>query len=399
MSFRAVLSTPGAKGFIGAGLALRLPQAMYPVGLVLLASLTSGDYTFGSVLTASFILGNAVGNPTLSRAADRWGQARVLRISALGQVAFVIGLIIASQAHAHPSVQVVVAAFVGVSFVPGSALVRARWVHVLNAKPDQLTTALSFESIVDEGIFVVGPVVAAGVATLLSPAAPFGLIALLVVAGSAGLSMLRSTAPPAMAPSRDRSAGTPQLPWLPVTAVVLIAIATGVTLIGVDLVAITFVGQAGKPTYTGIVVGLFALGSGVAGIAYGSLRWRRPVHDRLAYVGALFCVLPLLLLTADNVPVLALVMFIVGLGTAPLLITLFGLMDQLSAPARKTEAMAWVTTGLGIGAGIAAPAVGALADAQGARTAMLVPISAAIVAGAIAQVTARLMRPSRSTAK
>jgi len=141
------------------------------------------------------------------------------------------------------------------------------------------------------------------------------------------------------------------------------------------------------------------LGSGIAGFAYGLKAWRRPVERRLPVVAVVFAVLPVLLLAATNVATLAGCLFVVGLGTAPLLTTVFGTLERITPPARLTEGLAWVTTGLSLGAGVAAPVVGWVADAAGARTALLLPLAASLAAGALALLTAsRVTRRVTSTA-
>ncbi len=384
-AYRQVLRVPGARAFAAAGFLLRLPLAVYPVGLVLLVSLSTGDYARGGLLTAAYILGLAVGNQLLSGLADARGQRAVLLPAAAVHALAVLALVVLVQTGAPVAAQVVAGAALGLSFVPVGALVRARWVAALRTAPGELGTALSLESALDEVSFVVGPLLAAALATGLHPAAPFALTTVLVLAGAAMLHGLRASAPEVRARTRRRAGGLP-----PVTAgIALVAACVGVTLVSIDLAAIAFVGQSGAAPWTGAVVGCFALGSGVAGFAYGLRAWRRPVERRLPVVAVLFAVLPALLLLAGSVPALAAALFVVGMATAPLLTTVFGSLERIAAPERLTEGLAWVSTGLNLGAGLAAPAVGAVADVAGARQALLIPVAASIPTGVLAVLVAR----------
>lgn len=241
------------------------------------------------------------------------------------------------------------------------------------------------ESTLDEVTFVLGPLLATGLATGVNPAAPFALSAGLVLVGATLLHLLRSSAP---SQRMQTDHGRKRLPSVTV-GIVLGMVAVGVTLVSVDLAAIAFVGQAGQESWTGAVLACFALGSGVAGFAYGLRSWRRPVERRLPLVALVFAVLPVLLLAATDVQTLAVAMFVVGMGTAPLLTTMFGALERVAPPARLTEGLAWVSTGLNLGAGLAAPVVGAVADAAGARTALAMPLGASITAGVLALFTAR----------
>ncbi len=389
-SYRRALRAPGAAAFSGAGLVLRLPLAMYPVALVLLVSLRTGNYGFGGVLTAAYILGGALGNPLLSRLADRAGQRAVILPAGVAHLVALAALVAASAGGAARAILVVAAAVAGLTFPPVGALVRARWAALPGSSSQQLGTGMAVESTFDEVTFIVGPVLATGLATGIGPTAPFVAAGALVLAGALALHALRGTTPP---PGRHSAVPARRLPRAPTAAIVLVMIAVGAVLVSVDLAAVAFVGQAGQARWTGAVLGCFALGSGVAGFAYGARGWRSGVDSRLRVVAVVFALLPAILLGAAGVRTLAVQMFVVGIGTAPLLITVFGLIERYAPAERLTEGLAWLATGLNLGAGAAAPLVGAVADAHGARVAMAIPFAASVVAGLLALLTVRLARP------
>ncbi len=62
-AYRAVFRAPGSAAFCTAGFLMRLPLAIYPLGLVLLIALRTHHYGFAGVLAAAYILGSAPGNP------------------------------------------------------------------------------------------------------------------------------------------------------------------------------------------------------------------------------------------------------------------------------------------------------------------------------------------------
>lgn len=383
-AYREVIRARGAPAFAMAGFLLRIPIAMYPVALVLLVTLSGGSYARGGLLTAGFILGSALGNPLLSRFADRAGQRAVILPAATAHLLALVATVWAVDADAPAAVEFVLATLLGLSFVPVGALVRARWIHALGRSRQQLGTALSLESILDEVSYIVGPLLAAALATSVGSLAPFALITLLVLVGGGVLHREHVSAPPAHG---SRQAATGRLPRVTVL-IVLTMVAIGVTLISIDLAAIAYVGQAGLAGWTGAVLSCFATGSALAGLGYGLVHWQTSVVRRLPLVAAAFAVLPALLLPVGSVPQLAAALFVVGMGTAPLLTTVFGVLEQVSPPDRLTEVLAGVTTGLNIGAGLAAPAVGAVADAAGAGTALAMPLAVALVTGVLALVTA-----------
>jgi MFS family permease len=117
------------------------------------------------------------------------------------------------------------------------------------------------------------------------------------------------------------------------------------------------------------------------------------VLRRFRLQSVLFALLPCVLLVATRVPVLAVCAFVLGLGIAPALITMFGLVQQI-VPARSlTEGLSWIGTGLNVGYGAGAALVGGIADQHGARAAFLVVIGSSLPVGVLGLVL-RLRRSS-----
>ena len=109
-----------------------------------------------------------------------------------------------------------------------------------------------------------------------------------------------------------------------------------------------------------------------------------PVLDRFRVQASVFALLPVVFLTASNIPVLVACAFVVGLGTAPTLITAFGLVGELVASTSLTEGLAWIITGLNLGYGIGSSVVGGIANTHGARVAFTVTIASGLAMGALA---------------
>jgi MFS family permease len=144
------------------------------------------------------------------------------------------------------------------------------------------------------------------------------------------------------------------------------------------------------------VLAALAFGSGVAAVVYGARHRRAPLLNRFRQQGVIFAVLPLVLLAAPDVPALAVCAFVTGLGIAPLLITSFGLIEQIAPSGTLTEALAWLATGLNVGYGAGAAVVGGIADAHGARAGFGVAIAASACVGALAVVLTSRLRGAAS---
>jgi MFS family permease len=377
-TYRAVFREPGTAAFCAAGFVMRLPIAIYPIGMVLLISTRTGHYGFAGLLSGAYVAANGVGNPVLARLVDRYGQSRVLLPASALHVAGIAATCVLAVLHSPQWTLLAPTVVAGFGLLGVGSLTRARWSFVLAGRPE-LTTAYSLESTLDEVIFTVGPLIATVVATQIS--AVLGLLvgAALVTIGAVWLQPQRATEPaphPAGSP-RHRSA----VRYRGMVLMTLAAVGMGAVFASAEVTMIAFCGQHHRTGASGVVVACLAFGSGVAGFLYGARTWRASVQRRFRVQAVVFAVLPWLFLAAVNVPVLAVCAFVVGLGIAPLLITSFGLIAEIVPSTALTEGMAWLTTGLSLGYGAASAAVGRIADVHGARLAFSVTIASGALVG------------------
>ena len=94
-----------------------------------------------------------------------------------------------------------------------------------------------------------------------------------------------------------------------------------------------------------------------------------------------FGVLPWLFLLAANVPLLAVIIFVVGLGIAPTLITAFEPDSAARAGCGADRGPGLVLHRHSMGYGIVSAFVGRIADSHGARPAFLVTIGCGLALG------------------
>jgi MFS family permease len=392
-AYRAVFRAPGTAAFATAAFIMRMPIAIYPIGLVLIISARTGEYGFAGLLSACYVFGGVPGNPLLARLVDRYGQGRMLLPASAVTLGATLALAVLLEGGA-PHWTLMVAAFVaGFSYLSVGSLVRARWSLALAGRPE-LSTAYSLESVLDELIFVVGPLIATLIATHADPVIVLYVCCALIGAGAVWLSVQRSTEPPA------HPAGAPKHPSAlrhrGVVLLCLAMVAMGALFASAEVSMVAFCGQHGHRSLSGLVLALFAVGSGISGLVYGARHWQAGVLTRFRLQASIFALLPLVFLTATNVATLAVCAFVVGLGTAPTLITAFGLVEKLVPVASLTEGLAWVVTGLNLGYGIGSALVGSIADAHGARIAFTVTVASGLTMGAFALALHARLRASGS---
>lgn len=389
--YRALFAMPGAKIFVGAGFVGRMPMSMNGIAIVLLVSSVTGSYAIAGAVSATTAIGFAVIAPVVGRLTDRLGQHRVLVPIAIGNSISVIALIVLTQTA--PTWTFFPAALVcGLTTPSLSALVRARWSHVLSrpGTPD-LHTAYSLESVADEVIFITGPILVTLLATLVHPASGVALSGLLALVGCLALATQRGTEPPARprVPGSS-SGGALTSPGLPVLAVVFLILGS---LFGATEVAvIAFAQEHGHRPLAGGILAVFAFGSMSAGLWYGARKWRSPVDRRFTFGIVILAAALTPLLLPNSLVLMTVLIFFAGLAISPTLIPGYGLVEQLVPARLLTEGLTWVSTSVGVGVAIGAPVAGRLIDAYGARTALLYPVGAGWLAAAVTITGSRRLR-------
>jgi MFS family permease len=374
-TYRAMFRAPDSVAFSTAGALQRFSMAVYPIGLVLLISIRTGHYSFAGVLSGVFVIANGIGNPVFGRLVDRFGQRRLLVSATAVHVACGLTIVTLAELDAADWTLIAPAALLGFTFLPGGSMVRARWSLVLDGR-DELATAYSYESAIDEVIFTGGPVVGTVIATQLDPVWNFVLAALLTGSGALWLASQHRTEPP------PHPAGVPHRSAMRhrgMAAIVVVAAAMGAMFAGSEVAMIAFAGQHHRSGLSGLLLACFAGGSAVSGFSYGARTHSGSVLDRFRRQGVLFGVLPLLFLAAANLAVLPVLAAVVGLGIAPALINGFALVEELIPGSALVEGMSWLVTGISVGYGVASAVTGRVADAFGPRAAFLVAIAAGVL--------------------
>jgi MFS family permease len=392
--YRAAYAAPGALAFSMAGVLARLPIAIYPIGLVLIVSGRTHAYGFAGVVTGVYVLGGAVGGPVTGVLVDRYGQRVNLLWLAAAHVLTVVwfGALIVVRAPLWTLLPP--GLLMGLTLLNVGALVRARWSRLWIDAPGPRATAYSVESVLDEVVFVVGPLVATVLATHTPALVTLTLAVVLVVGGSVWLAGQRATEPLV----RSAAAGHRHdfaLRYRGTVLITMVMVFMGAVFGSVEVVMIAFCGQHGQRASSGWVVACFAGGSAVAGVIYGARHWRSPLQQRFVGCVVAFGLLSFLYLAAGSVPVLAVCTFVVGMSIAPSLIGGFGLIDAIVPPDSLTEGLTWIGTGLSVGYGAGAALVGGIADKHGAHLAFAVPIGCALLSAAFAVALAvRNRRPA-----
>lgn len=366
-------------GFIG-----RLPLSMVGLGSVLLivGAYPGSSYGLGGTVAAVGAVATAFLGPILGRLADHYGQRRVL-VPVVIMFGAGAGLfIIAVQNHAPTWMLYVTAAIAGGFIPPVGSMLRARWAYLLEGS-SRLSTALAMESILDELVFILGPVLVTVLST--SGHATLGMIvaAGLAVVGSLLFATQTQTEPP---PGRDpeqlRAPGSPiTIPGLMILCVV--ALAMGALLGTFELVLTAFAEDRGNKAMAGGLIAALAVGSMLSGIVWGTVDWLAPLNRRLVLLLGLLTLVTLPMLVIANLWAMALFVAVCGAAVSPTLITMFTICEEIVPREQTNEGFTWLGTMLALGVAVGTSLSGVATDSYSPNLAFGVGTVAVAVAGLV----------------
>ncbi len=381
-TYRRILVVPGALLFSGAGLVARLPMSMVGLGIVLLVEAATGSYGLAGAVSATYVAAEAGFAILQGRLLDRLGQARVLVPVVLVFSTAVVLLMVSVQSD-WPAVTTYLLAAVGGAALPAAgSCVRARWSYALTGRPADLQTAFAFEAVVDESVFIAGPILVTVLATAIHPVVGLGTAVVAGLVGTTFLAAQRRTEPPAH--PRDRGVVRGRLPWRTLGPLSVVTLALGSLFGAAEVVTVAFSEEQGNQAYAGPLLAVWALGSLLAGLVTGAIQWRTGPAGRLRLgaLGMFAAMLPLPFI--GSVPVMALFLLVGGFAIAPSLIAATSLVEQVVPPSRLTEGMAFIHTGIVAGVAPGAALAGVIVDHSGASAAYVVSVGAGLLAAVMA---------------
>ena len=422
-----LFKVPGAKSFsISAALA-RLPMSMISLGIVLAINHLYGDWTSAGTLSAVYVMAAAVATPIFARLFDRYGQRMVGRVALPLSVVTLAGFASAVLFTFPMWSLYILAALMGLTQFSFGALVRTRWTWVLRRDSDKdtatkttmLASAYSFESAIDELIYVIGPVFATFLATAVHPVSQLFVPLFAMILGGTVFFALRSAAAPAMKVEQVEVTASSEVSFAPTvrnetvaqeerrhqrvhtrrSPIALMRTMRTRTALGfpgmallvlsftvfsmsfsaydVSLVAMTK--AAGEEYIVGVVMATFAGGSLVGALIYGSRQWRGSLWMRY-----LLCLTVLTLgfisftFVRSNLVALCIAQFLTGLFVSPTFATCNMIIEDSVPGIYLTEGLSWLSTSSAVGSSIGSTLAGVFIDRVGVDAGFSIPWAAVL---------------------
>jgi predicted MFS family arabinose efflux permease len=362
---RALVRRPYALRMLLCALVGRLPEAMVPLALLLLARAEHGSYATAGALAGAFAIGAAVGGPVAGRAVDRLGQPVVLIVVAAARSAALLGVVLVAPGSL--AVAGLLGAVAGALTPPLEPALRALWPDLAGDDEHALSAAYELDAGAQELIFVLGPLLVAVAVAVGSPSTALHLTSAVGLAGT----LVFALAPPARGWRGGEHAAVrwsavvraPQVGLL-LALGVLAGAATGM----VNVTATAFAEHTlANRDLAGWLLAAWAAGALAGGLAAAARRWTLPPERRLTRLLVVFGLAFGPALLARSTPAMAGALALAGAFLAPTLACIFVLTGARALPGTITETFAWLTSSFLVGSAAGAALAGTLSGGAGVR--------------------------------
>lgn len=358
--YRDLGRNPGVfRVLIGQVLA-RLPFGMLSIIMLLHMSAAYGDYTSAGIVLAAQSVGQAISGPLTGRLMGRLGMRPVLMASSLLCSGL---LVLIALVHLPLPVVGAIALCIGLTTPPISPAVRTAYPKLVPG--NQLAALFSLDAAAQEVIWVFGPVIAVFVSAQVSTTAALVVAAAFMLGGGVWF-ILTPAIGRIRVPRPRRGFGS----VLKRPTVITGTVASFLFVASFAAIEAGIVAAFGEGSLvSGLVLAVFAAGSLVGGLLIGGRQmrpWSMLLRVLVVLLGTALCLVSL------NPWWLAAVLFLAGLGTAPVFAGVSTIVSATVKFSETAEAYGWIGTGQLVGVAIGSATAGVAIDGLGANGAVLV---------------------------
>ncbi|WP_301310094.1 MFS transporter [Nonomuraea roseoviolacea] len=348
----------------------RLSYGIVFLSLVLAVTRATGSYTMAGTAMALFGLASSLLSPLRALLIDRYGIRRALPPMAAAY-ALLLGLVavLTWRPGTPGAVLWLFAGLTGAFTPPLGPVMRTLWRDLLPDGP-LLQRAYSLDTVAEELLYVIGPLIAGVLTGLAHPSLGIAVSAGLVTGGSLALAFSPAAPPSAKRPAvsgRARAAAEVPAVSQPVhdgraagrrrkvagatglRRPVVVASGMGMCLGALSLLIVAFAERHGRLAAVAWVEAALATGSAVGGLAYGAVSWRLGLERRLPLLATALALSLAAAGFAPDMVALSLLVGVAGLFVSPVLTTAYMLADEVADPGSRTQAGAWVNTAFNTG--------------------------------------------------
>lgn len=385
-----VLHIPTARSIAASTFVARLPKAMVPIATVYFIHEVTGSYLLAGTVTAAIAIGDAATAPLQGRLVDRFGRATVLIPSSCLYAMSLVTLVLVAQAE-NPStiLMITCGVVVGAGFPPVSSAVKAVWVQVARDEAE-LAAAYTVESLVQQILFLLGPLAVTALLIAGSSATSLVTAAAMTVAGTIAFVRVTRAVPDRPASSTQGGRGALRLRLVRdlIATTWLQGLLFGILPVALPVLAST----AGFPASGGWLLTALAIG-GLLG-TFGSISATSDLSTALLRYTQLVgrFAIPLLALAALGLldgkvvlPIAALVLMAAGCFLTPIAASSYLIVGTATGAGQRNEAFAWMSTAQACGAAAGSALAGFVAEHSGVALTSVLPLVAVVLAALYAR--------------
>jgi predicted MFS family arabinose efflux permease len=380
-TYKRVLSIRSVRLPLAGATIGRLPFAAEALTLLLLVQAATGSFADAGLVNACYSLGAAAGLPTQGRIVDRIGQTRVIAVATAINALALIGLVLLAEDGASMPAMCAVAVFAGFAIPPLGTSIRTLWSELV-PEPELRQSAFALDAVTVEVAFIVGPLLAALVIGIASPAAGVLMNVVLSVLGSMLFALSRASRSWRGQPHGLGLAGP--LRSGGVLTLMGVGAGLGAAVGAVELGMTAVAADQGLRQLGGALLATQAAGSLIGGLVYGSRTWRTPGARRLGFLTLALLLTTVPLVFTPSLEATFPLALLSGFALAPTVSVLYVLLDSVAPTGTATEATGWVLTSFVGGASAGTGLAGAAVHASGPHAGLAVGLGGAVVAAAVA---------------
>lgn len=428
-----LFSFEGTRAFCISGAIARLPISMMGLGIVLALNHIYNNWTIAGTMSAAYVLSQAAVTPLYAKLFDRFGQRKVGVIALSAQVICMLSFATAALFHIPLPILFALAILMGVTQFAFGALVRTRWAYTLKNQSDDtlLNVAYALESGIDEIVFIFGPILAAWLATSVHPVSQLFVPVLASGLGGAWFLSLKNTQPAVVkivqvetAPASDedvqnaisdqsedvqksnnatklidklslkqlRNTNRKNKPknvllYRGIIPLVVMFLVFNMSFSAFDVSVTAAMRAQGLDKLIGLQLALFACGSLVGAVIFGSHKFRGSNWSHLiVFLSMLTVGFILMNINIDRLVLLSIFELLSGLCVSPIFATGNLIVKDTIPEHSLTEGLSWLPTASAVGASLGSMVAGFAIDAWSSHGGMMVPWISTLVAIPIASI-------------
>lgn len=375
---------PGVMRVVASQLVARFPFGMISIAFLVFVVKHTGSYTAAGLVLGAMSLGNALAGAYTSRLLGNWGVRRMVMGTAV-----ICSTAISAMALIPMSVPslVVLGLIAGAMYPPVQAAVRTLYPKLVPEK--ELGPLYSIDASVQELIWIAGPVLVTFISIQVSDVLGVMLSVLFFLGGGLWFVTTKQVRELEIPRNESRYGAVLRRPIVLVNSLISITFIAAFASAEAGIIAIFGDGNS----MSGWVLGVWALGSLVGGLALGHIPiapWslsRRMIIVVIGLSAALF---------SHDFWWLCITLFISGFGVAPILALLYATVSATISFSETPEAFGWIGTGQLIGAALGSAVAGVAIDHFGSGAGLTCSLLFTIVTMVFALATTRWMPDLRN---